>query len=134
MNDRSEKNRHHVVNVIVLGAGLLAALGTFLLRIRTTAPFGIAMWIWVLAITFAIVSLRELFVELGVHGSGFMQWTKRASLLLCVLIGVYIMATPLLVVTFAGIKQGLGDWLISIALGGPIIAGSLMALWQGRDL
>jgi hypothetical protein len=111
MADRSEKNSHHAVTATVLFIGLLASLELYLMRDSLPAPFEVGLWLWVLGSVVAIVGGIRTF-----------------SLLLCVLIGAYLAATPIVIYFYMGERVGIATWLLSALTGGMIIGGSVNAL------
>lgn len=130
MADRSEKNRQHVVSATVLFIGLLASLELYLMRDGLPAPFGVGLWTWVLGSVVAIVALRALMTESGVRRSDAAGWLRTFSLILCVLIGAYLAATPVVIYFYTGERVGISSWLLTALTGGMIIGGSVHALWN----
>jgi hypothetical protein len=127
MADRSEKNSHHAVTATVLFIGLLASLELYLMRDSLPAPFEVGLWLWVLGSVVAIVVLRALITESDVRRKA-VGGIRTFSLLLCVLIGAYLAATPIVIYFYMGERVGIATWLLSALTGGMIIGGSVNAL------
>lgn len=130
MVDRSETNKHHAVSATVLFIGLLASLELYLMRDGLPAPFGVGLWTWVLGSVVAIVVLRALMTESGVRRKQAIGWVRIFSLILCVLIGACLAATPVVIYFYLGERVGISSWLLAALTGGMIIGGSVHALWS----